>query len=110
MCGANVLGGMRTAGGRADLRRIVSPDGGAHSSTRAERKQGREPGTVREVHAREVIIASSLKEPHMHGTKLVILAVGSVMFAIALGVVVYDLSAAYQCRRATTRGVVDGGT
>jgi hypothetical protein len=46
----------------------------------------------------------------MHGTKLVILAVGSVMFAIALGVVVYDLCVAYQCRRATARGVVDGGT
>jgi len=46
----------------------------------------------------------------MHGTKLVILAVGSVMFAIAFSVVVYDLCAAYQWRRATAHGVVDGRT
>jgi Na+/proline symporter len=46
----------------------------------------------------------------MHGTKLVVLAVGSVMFAFALAVVLYDLWLAYHRRRATACGVVDGRT
>lgn len=46
----------------------------------------------------------------MHGTKLMVLAGGSAMFALALGVVVYDLCVAYQCRRATAYGMADRRT